>query len=202
MTLEGAPPDADDPNLQAPQEPDRLERVTNMLRRVRDLRLQAEDWEARRKAANTEINDLTFKQLPDLLMQPGMPSSLVLPPEGNLPGFKADLKPYHKAVISAEWPPEKQEAGYTVLRELNGGDLVRNTVTVEFGKGEDSLAWALCQYLERQGFVFSRGQFVPWNTLTSWLREQYLKLKKEFTPAQLEAIGATVGHVVEVKQVK
>lgn len=199
--LEGAPPDLDDPTLLQPAQPDRLERITALLRRVRDLRLDAEDWEARRKAANAEINDLTFRQLPELFQQAAT-TNVGLAPEGNLPGFQATLKPYHKAVISAEWPPEQQEAGYVALRNMGGADLVRNTITVEFARGEDQLADELASYVRSLGLPCQRGQSVHWGTLTSWLKEQCLKFRRDFTRDQLEAIGATVGHVVEVKQVK
>jgi hypothetical protein len=199
--LEGPPPDADDPNLAAPQESDRLERITAMLRRARDLKLLAEDLETRRKAANAELSDLTMRQLPELFMQ-AHASSVGLPPEGNQPGYEARLKPYYKAVISTEWPPEKQHNGYAVLREIGGADLVRSTVVVEFGKGQDHMANQLIKWLMDVGIPYTRGEAVHWGTLTAWLREQYTKLRREFTLDQLDAIGATVGHVVEVKQVK
>lgn len=201
MALEGLPPDADDPNLVAPKEPDRLEAITTALRRVRELKLDLEDWERRRKDANIELNELVFRRLPDLF-QAAHTTTLGLAPEGNLPGYMAALKPYYKANISAEWPPEQQAAGYATLRELNGADLVRNTVTVEFGRGEDEAATLLTYWLQEHGLLYTRGQAVPWNTLTAWIREQCTKFKREFTREQLEALGATVGHVVEVKPIK
>lgn len=200
MMLQDTPPDADDPNLLHVPEQDRLDRLTAMMRRVRELTLDAEEWERRRKAANAELNDLKFRQLPEMFMQ-AHATSHGLASEGNLPGFQGVLKPYHKAVISAEWPPERQEAGYAALRALGGEDLVRSTVTVEFGRGEDTDALKLCLYLQGEGYEFTRGQSVHWGTLTAWLREQHVKLRREFTREELEAIGATVGHVVEVKQV-
>lgn len=199
--LEGAPPDLDDPNLLPPTQPDRLERITALLRRVRDLRLDAEDWEARRKVANAEINDLTFRQLPELFQQAAT-TNVGLAPEGNLPGFQATLKPYHKANISAEWPLEKRIDGFNHLRDMGGADLVRNTIIVEFGRGEDEMALRLADWLIANGMSYTRSMTVPWASLTAWLREQCLKFRRDFTRDQLEAIGATVGHVVEVKQVK
>lgn len=201
MALEGTPPDVDDPNLLPPSEPDRLERITTMLRRVRELKLQAEDYETRRKAANAELFDLTMRQLPELFMA-AHTSSHGLLPEGNMPGYVAKLKPFYKANISAEWPPEQQETGFNTLRKIGGGDLIKNTITVTFGKGEDQKALALCQRLLVYDIPYTQGQEVHWGTLTSWLKEQHSKLKREFTSNELEAIGATVGHVVEVKQVK
>jgi hypothetical protein len=50
--------------------------------------------------------------------------------------------------------------------------------------------------LEKAGFEFENKRAMPWNTLTSFVKEQ-VEVKQK-TP-NLEVIGATVGKIVKLK---
>ena len=49
---------------------DRLEKLNTKLARVRDLKLQVADYNEKLTAANKELNELTFTELPE--MTPGL----------------------------------------------------------------------------------------------------------------------------------
>lgn len=203
MDIDSAPADLAAAMAEAPpiEAPDRLRRVRDKVALVRDLVAQVADLEARKTAANKQLQDLYFKELPDLFAEVGT-DHLGLEAEGNLPAVDAKLKPYYKANIAADWPPEQRRAGFDFLREQKAADLIRTVVTVEFGRGEEEDAKNLTDMLKDFGYTYSVGEAVPWNTLTAWLREQTERMRrggKEFTPAQLDKIGGRVGKVVEVK---
>lgn len=177
---------------------DRLALVRIKVARVRDLRVELLDLDARQKAANKELDDLRFRELPDLFQEVGV-ARLGLDPEGNLPAYDAEMKDYFKANIVADWPPEQREAGFAVLEAHSAGDLVKTTITVELGRGEVDLAAGVCRTLDEMGVSYKRAQRVDWNTLTAWLREQVTKYRRQFSAAELDAIGGRVGKVVEAK---
>ena len=77
-----------------------------------------------------------------------------------------------KPVYSASIPKDRRDEAYDWLRENGFGDLVKNNVTVTFGRGEDEKA------VEFQGLVRSNGfepvqlEKVEPMTLKGWLRER------------------------------
>jgi hypothetical protein len=180
---------------------DRLEVLRAKVSRVRDLRAEVEDLSSRVTDANKEIQDLTFKQLPDMFEELGM-RNMTLEATGNLPPYGAEKKPYFKANIAAEWPPEKRAAGLTFLEQRDAGDLIRLFITVELGRGEAETGKKIIVELQKLGVDYSVSKSVHWGTLTAWLREQVQKYKRDFTPGELDMIGAKVGTIVEVKPVK
>lgn len=180
----------------APQ--DRLVLLRTKVARVRDLRAAVADMEERTKAANKELDDLRFRELPDLFQEVGV-ARLGLDPDGNLPAYDAELKDHFKANIVADWPPEQREAGFAVLEAHGAEDLIKNTIVVELGRGENVTAEDICRFLGERGIPFTQGRAVSWNTLTSWLKEQVKKYNRTFSAAELDAIGGRVGKVVEAK---
>jgi hypothetical protein len=193
--------DANDPPAAAP---DRLAVVRRYVEEVRDLCAQVEQWDEFSKRANSRINEIKYQLLPELLNEVRLPG-LRLAAEGNYPAVAVEIKPFYKANIAADWGEERRERGFETLRRYGAGDLIRNTVAVTFGKEEDDLAATLKDFLRDEGFMerTTIGQSVPWSTLTAWVREQtQSRQKRKLAPipaADLEAIGATVGQVANVK---
>ena len=63
------------------------------------------------------------------------------------------------------------------MRENNHGDLIKNNLSVSFGKGEDADAVKLKESLEKQGLVVDQKQDVHWQTLRGFVKEQIEKNK-------------------------
>ena len=55
-------------------------------------------------------------------------------------GSSVEVKPVYGASITAA----NKEAAYTWLRENGLGDLIKNEITVSFGRNEDNKASAIC----------------------------------------------------------
>ena len=72
-------------------------------------------------------------------------------------------------------PEDKKIEAFKWLRDNNHGDLIKNNVSVSFGKGEDSDAVKLKAELEKQGLVVDQKQDIHWQTLRGFVREQMEK---------------------------
>lgn len=112
----------------------------------------------------------------------------------GVPGWNADvvLEPVVHAAIKKEWPDEDQEAAFTELERIGGGDMVKVTVSVQFDKQELDMANALYLYIKRWNEFGNRPirmeKTVPWNTLTKFVKEMLQKR----VPMNLEKMGAQV----------
>ena len=60
-----------------------------------------------------------------------------------------------------------REAAYQWRRDQNLGDIIKNNVTVSFGKGEDNKANQLVDLAVANGFTPQQKSDVAWNTLTA-----------------------------------
>lgn len=174
---------------------DKLELVREQLRRSRDTELEMSDLATRLKVKSEEQNKRVFEELPALFQEIGI-DRLGIEADGNLPAYDAALSPYYKASISGEWPPERQDAAFDWLEKEGHGDLVKNMFVVQLGRGDEKKALRLRALLEKAGFEFENKRAVPWNTLTSFVKEQ---VEKHNTTPPLDLLGATVGKIVKLK---
>jgi len=73
---------------------------------------------------------------------------------------------------SARIIPEKQEAAFNWLRSNGLGDIIKNDVTVTFGRGEDNKAMAYATLAKGQGYEPVQKIGVHPQTLKAVVREQ------------------------------
>lgn len=174
---------------------DKLEAVRDQLRKSRDTELEIADLEKRLADRKSEQNKRVFEELPAMFQEIGI-DRLGIEADGNLPAYDAALSPYYKASIPSDWPQEKQDEAFGWLENEGYGDLVKNTFLVQLGRGDEKRALKLRALLEKAGYEFENKRAVPWNTLTSFVKEQ---VEKHNTTPPLELLGATVGKIVKLK---
>jgi hypothetical protein len=83
-------------------------------------------------------------------------------------GSAVEVKPVYGASISAE----KKEEAFEWLRSNGLGDLIKNEVTVSFGRNEDNKAMAYATLAQGQGFQPSQKLKVEPMTLKALVRER------------------------------
>jgi hypothetical protein len=83
-------------------------------------------------------------------------------------GSAVEVKPVYGASISAE----KKEEAYNWLRSNGLGDLIKNEVTVSFGRNEDNKAMAYATLAQGQGFQPVQKLKVEPMTLKALVRER------------------------------
>lgn len=179
-------------------DPDKLDRLRGHLRRLRDLRAEKADLEERLRSANVAINEMCYRTLVDAFDECGA-ESMGLLAEGNNPPFDVRVEPYYKANISAEWDQKRRDVAFAYLKSAGAGDLPRAVYTIGFGKDTERAQRAFEQLLRKNKIEFTRDLSVPWNTLTSWVKEMIVDHGKM---PKLDLIGATVGRVAVVAKPK
>lgn len=185
-TLEPSPPPAAD-KLAAIRFA--AERLTELVDRHTKLSETVEEL-------SDEINDISSRQLPDLMSEVGVESVGI----GN--GVTVKLKPWYRAVLPKD--PVEQAAALAWLREHDAGDLVKSTVGVKFSRNEDNLAAEVAghleQYLEDHGAgrTVDREVTIHHATYTAYVREQL----EAGETLPLAVLGASTGTraVVETKK--
>ena len=83
-------------------------------------------------------------------------------------GASIEVKPFYGAHI----PADKQESAFNWLRENGLGDIIKNDVTVTFGRGEDNKAAAYADLAKGQGFEPVQKIGVNPMTLKALVRER------------------------------
>ena len=83
-------------------------------------------------------------------------------------GSGIEVKPFYGAHIT----PDKQEAAFNWLRNNGLGDIIKNDVTVTFGRGEDNKAMAYATLAKGQGYEPVQKIGVHSQTLKAGVRER------------------------------
>ena len=109
-------------------------------------------------------------------------------------GSSVEVSPYYYAKI----PEDKKGEAFDWLRQNNFGDLIKNNVSVSFGKGEDSNAAELKAILEAKGLVVDQKQDIHWQTLRGFVREQMEK--NQNIPSEM--FGLYVANRTKIKMNK
>ena len=77
-----------------------------------------------------------------------------------------------KKIYGASIPPQHQEAAFTWLRNNDLGDIIKNDITVTFGRGEDNKASEYATLAQGQGFEPVQKIGVHPQTLKAVVRER------------------------------
>ena len=138
-----------------------------------------------KKKALLEITD---GQLPDALEQMGLEKFTLTD------GSEIATKVFYGASI----PRDRRDEAYEWLRDHEFGDLVKNNVTVTFGRGEDETAKEFIELCGAQGFMPNQSEKVEPMVLKAWLRERV----EAGDPIPLDLFGAYISNRATIKRSK
>ena len=147
---------------------DRTENLTSLADQVKSLRALEDQIKANEellKDKKRELERISGEVIPTLLSEMGL-SSLKL-----ADGSAVDVKPYYHANISIK----NQEAAYNWLRSNGLGDIIKNEITVSFGKNEDNKAAEYANLAKSQGYQPTQKLKVEPMTLKALVRERIEK---------------------------
>jgi len=108
--------------------------------------------------------DISERVIPELLAEQGL-SSLKL-----ADGSSVTVKREYRCTLPKD--DFKREDAYKWLRDQGLGDIIKNNVSVTFGKGEDNKAQQLLDLAASNGFEPHQKSDVAWNTLTALFQER------------------------------
>ena len=144
---------------------DRTENIKSLADQVRTLRGledQVKTDEELLKDKKKELERLSGEVIPTLLSEMGI-SSLKL-----ADGSAVDVKPYYAANISLK----NREEAYNWLRSNGLGDIIKNEITVSFGRDEDNKATTYVNLAKGQGYQPTQKLKVEPMTLKALVRER------------------------------
>jgi hypothetical protein len=159
--------------------------IAALAKRAKELEKEVEDLEQVMKERKDQLRKLTEQSIPEALAQTGMKGFVMAD------GSKIELKPFYSASISAA---RKAEA-FQWLRDHGMDDIIKNTVSVRFGRGEDELCSRLLGLLGEQGYPAEQAEKIEPMTLKAWVKEQ-VERGNEF-PSDL--FGAYIGQKAIIK---
>jgi hypothetical protein len=162
-----------------------LSSVGALAKRAKELEKEIEELETVTKERKEQQRKLLEDTIPAMLSELGMKSFKMA--DGSL----IDIKPFYSASIREE----NRAKAYEWLRNNGFDDIIKNTVSVRFGRGEDGLCDTLLGQLREQNYPVEQAQKIEPQTLKAWVREQ-VERGNEF-PTEL--FGAYVGQKATIK---
>jgi len=116
------------------------------------------------KNKKAEADDIGSRVIPELLAEQGL-SEIKL-----ADGSKVSVRKEFRATVPKD--DIKREAALQWLRDQGLGDIIKNNVSVSFGKGEDDKAERLLNLAAENGFEPQQKSDVAWNTLSALYQER------------------------------
>ena len=144
---------------------DRTENIKSLASQVKNLKELEDELKADEESLKNkkkEIERISGEVIPTMLSEMGL-SSLKL-----ADGSAVDVKPYYTANISIA----NREAAYGWLRSNGLGDIIKNDITVSFGRNEDNKAAEYANLAKGQGYQPTQKLKVEPMTLKALVRER------------------------------
>ena len=116
------------------------------------------------KNLKATADDIGSRVIPELLAEQGL-SSIKL-----ADGSSVTVKREYRCTLPKE--DDRRELAYKWLRDQSLGDIIKNNVSVTFGRGEDNKAQQLLDLAASNGFNPQQKSDVAWNTLTALFQER------------------------------
>jgi hypothetical protein len=142
-----------------------LRGVADLVRQQLVLEQRVEDLETELKRTQQDLAKVAGELLPEALAEHGL-SELKM-----ADGSKITVS----QVVQAHISKDKQEPAFDWLRENDFDDLIKNVVSLEFGKGEDEQARDVMEALTNRGYWPQNKQSVHPSTLKAFVKEQLEK---------------------------
>jgi hypothetical protein len=166
----------------------KLDGVARLAAEAANLERQISDAEQLLKDKKQALHQITDEQLPEALEEMGLQKFTLTD------GAEISVKPLYAASI----PRDRKDEAFQWLRDHEFGDLVKNNVTVTFGRGEDDIAKEFVGLCGSQGFTPSQLEKVEPMTLKAWLRERV----EAGDPIPLDLFGAFISQRATIKRSK
>tara|TARA_R100000951_G_scaffold115653_1_gene124444 strand:+ start:3007 stop:3531 length:525 start_codon:yes stop_codon:yes gene_type:complete len=149
------------------------------------LEKKIKDKEQELSTLKDQHKQVSQTDLPEALAETGL-SEIKL-----LDGSKISVNQFYNASI----PKDKVEQAFTWLRDNGHEDLIKNTITCDFGRGEDGNAKVLKETLTGSGVSYTDKTAVHPQTLKAFVREQV----ESGQNLPLDLLGVYIGQKSVIK---
>ena len=165
-----------------PKEGKRLSSLVNQLNQVTK---EVQDAEDHLKILKAQKQKISFEQIPEVMDEMGIDRL-------DVDGATVSLKSF----VSASIPVDKKDEAYAWLRENGYDDIIKNDLTLSFGRGEDNVAKDLMFDLDQRGFHPESKTHIHSMTLKAFVKDMVEKGVK----IDLDLFGAFVARTAVVKR--
>ena len=141
---------------------DSVKSISDKCNQLKDLQTQIEYVEERLKKLKNQSKDLEERIIPEMMQEAGV--SLLKLKDGST----VEVKPFYAAKI----PESRVDEAFGWLRTKGFEDLIKNTVTASFNRGQDNQVSELIKVCEEHGFNYNKKEKVEPMTLKAFVREQ------------------------------
>ena len=141
--------------------------VTNLAdecQKLKDTEDMIKSAEKHLKDLKAKADDIGSRVIPELLAEQGLTSIKLAD------GSSVSVKKEYRCTLPKD--DSRREQCYKWLRDNQLGDIIKNNVSVTFGRGEDDKAKQLLDLAVANGFDPQQKSDVSWNTLTVLFRER------------------------------
>ena len=159
--------------------------LSELCTRLLELQRQITRCEENIKELRSQERLLSENEIPNLMQQSGI-SSLKL-----TDGSSVEVKPFYAAKI----PVSKTDEAFDWLSSNGYGDLIKNQVSLTFGKSEDNVANSLVEDLKSKGHNVSQKKKVEPMTLKAFVKEQIQSGQK----LPMDLFGVYVSNKTTIK---
>lgn len=164
---------------------DELNSIGALAKRAKLLEKEIEEIESVVKERKEQLRKLVEDAIPAALEEMGMKEFKMAD------GSSVAVKPFYSASISAN----NRAQAYEWLRDNGYDDIIKNTVSVRFGRGEDELCEGLLNLLREKNYPVDQTEKIEPQTLKAFVREM-VESGKEL-PSNL--FGVYVGAKATIK---
>lgn len=165
-----------------------LATVSKLARSIKAKEQEVQSLDEQLKAAKKELLKLTDEELPASMAEVGLASFTLED------GSEVTVKPTYGASILVKNRP----AAYEWLRENGYDDIIKNTISCDFGRGEDDMASAFQALAAKEGFVAEQNTGIHSSTLRAFVKER-VENGDEFP---MDLFGAYVAQRAVIKRGK
>ena len=139
-----------------------LKTLTDKANKMVELEQLVEEKQASLKSTQKELKTLSEEDIPALLSEVGL-SEITL-----TNGKKISTSAYYYGRITEH----NQQEAFEWLQDNGHGDIIKNVVSVSFGRDEDVNAEKLLSNLQDNGYTTNGKKWVEPMTLKAFIREQ------------------------------
>ncbi len=165
---------------------DNIQSLADQVQRLESLQSRLELQEENIKNTKKELEHVSGEIIPTMMSEMGL-SHLKL-----MDGSSVDVKPHYSATITVA----NKEAAFKWLRENGLGDIIKNEISVSFGRNEDNKAADYAVLAQERGFQPTQKLKVEPMTLKALVRER-IEAGKEM-PTEL--FNVFVGNKTTIKR--
>ena len=165
---------------------DNIQSLADQVEKLESLQTRLELQEENIKNTKKQLEHLSGEVIPTMMSEMGL-SHLKL-----MDGSSVDVKPHYSATITVA----NKEAAFKWLRNNGLGDIIKNEISVSFGRNEENKAADYAKLAQGRGFQPTQKMKVEPMTLKALVRER-IEAGKEMPT---EIFNVFVGNKTTIKR--